>query len=250
MRVEAIMYFAIGFLVAAFFSLLFFPLLHNRAVRLTKRRLDAGMPASVAELRADKDQLRAQFAVSIRKLEIMIDKMKSKTATYLGEVGKKNDYLNRLRKELGEKNAMIVALEVDKKTLGDQLRDSEAHFDLASGSLRRAERELSNNEAVLATQLKALAEYGDLLNQRENQVKQLNQKIVAAAEVEARLRNELAIAQSRARIVAKFYTEIDRLEAQVRLLVDSHSVRRPELLTEAEASWTGEWSEDPALQPE
>jgi hypothetical protein len=39
--IELIMYFGIGFLVVASFGLLFIPAVHNRAVRLTMKRLEA-----------------------------------------------------------------------------------------------------------------------------------------------------------------------------------------------------------------
>ena len=77
--IEPIMYFGIGFLVAALLGLLFVPLVHNRAVRLTMRRLEAATPLSIAEIRADKDQLRAEFAMSTRRLEMSVEQMKAKT---------------------------------------------------------------------------------------------------------------------------------------------------------------------------
>ena len=55
--VEPIMYLAIGFLVSMLFGLMIVPLVHNRAVRLTTRRLEAATPLSMAEIQADKDQL-------------------------------------------------------------------------------------------------------------------------------------------------------------------------------------------------
>jgi type II secretory pathway component PulF len=39
--IEPLMYFGIGFLVATLFALVFFPIVHNRAIRLTTRRLEA-----------------------------------------------------------------------------------------------------------------------------------------------------------------------------------------------------------------
>jgi hypothetical protein len=57
--IEAIMYFGIGFLVATLLGLLFIPPVHNRAVRLTTKRLEASTPLSMIEIRADKDRLRA-----------------------------------------------------------------------------------------------------------------------------------------------------------------------------------------------
>src|ERR1700751_6287760 len=81
LMIEPVMYFGIGFLVAALLGLLFVPLVHNRAVRLTTKRLEASTPLSMVEIRADRDYLRAEFAVSTRRLEMTIEKLKAKTST-------------------------------------------------------------------------------------------------------------------------------------------------------------------------
>jgi chromosome segregation ATPase len=156
--IEPVMFFGIGFLVAALLCLLFVPLVHNRAVRLTMKRLEAATPLSIAEIRADKDQLRAEFAMSTRRLEMSVEKMKAKTTTQLAELGKKTDAINHLRKELGEKTATIFALEARDKTLREQLRATEEEFQIKSGSLREAERVLADKEAELT---KLLAELGE-----------------------------------------------------------------------------------------
>ncbi|MGA7789725.1 MAG: hypothetical protein WCA56_16360 [Xanthobacteraceae bacterium] len=156
--IESVMYFGIGFLVAALLFLLFVPLVHNRAVRLTMSRLEAATPLSIAEIRADKDQLRAEFAMSTRRLEMSVEKMKTKTTTQLAELGKKSDAINHLKKELGEKTATIFALEARDKSLRDQLRATEEEFQIKSGSLREAERQLADKEAELT---KLLGELGE-----------------------------------------------------------------------------------------
>ena len=66
--IEILMYFSIGFLCASLLGLIVIPLVHNRAIRLTVRRLEAATPLSMAEIQADKDQLRAEFAMSTRRL--------------------------------------------------------------------------------------------------------------------------------------------------------------------------------------
>jgi chromosome segregation ATPase len=156
--VEPVMYFGIGFLVAALLGLLFVPLVHNRAVRLTMRRLEAATPLSIAEIRADKDQLRAEFAMSTRRLEMSVEQMKAKTTGQLAELGKKTDAINQLKKELGEKTAAIFALESRDKTLRDQLRATEEEFEHKSSSLREAERALADKQADLG---KLVAELGE-----------------------------------------------------------------------------------------
>src|SRR5271155_6110502 len=96
--IEPVMYFGIGFLAAALLGLLFIPLVHGRAVRLTMRRLEAATPLSIAEIRADKDQLRAEFAMSTRRLEMSVAQMKTKTTSQLADLGKKTDAINHLKK--------------------------------------------------------------------------------------------------------------------------------------------------------
>jgi chromosome segregation ATPase len=152
------MYFGIGFLVAALLALLFVPLVHSRAVRLTMRRLEAATPLSIAEIRADKDQLRAEFAMSTRRLEMSVEQMKAKTTGQLAELGKKTDAINQLKKELGEKTAAIIALESRDKNLQDQLRVNEEEFEVKSSALREAERGLADKQADLA---KIVAELGE-----------------------------------------------------------------------------------------
>src|SRR3984893_11282695 len=125
LMIEPVMFFGIGFLVAALLGLLLIPLVHNRAVRLTMRRLEASTPLSMAEIQADKDQLRAEFAMSTRRLEMSVEQMKPKTPSQLAELGKKSDAINRLKVELGEKTATIFALEARDKALKDQLRATE-----------------------------------------------------------------------------------------------------------------------------
>ena len=119
--IEPIMFFGIGFLVASLIGLVIIPLVHTRAVRLTARRLETATPVSMAEIRADKDQLRAEFAMSTRRLEMSVEQLKGKTTSQLAELGKKRDAINRLEIELGEKSAAIFALETREKALKDQL---------------------------------------------------------------------------------------------------------------------------------
>ena len=119
--IEPIMFFGIGFLVASLIGLVIIPLVHTRAVRLTARRLQTGTPVSMAEIQADKDQLRAEFAMSTRRLEMSVEQLKGKTTSQLAELGKKSDAINRLKIELGEKSTAIFALETREKALRDQL---------------------------------------------------------------------------------------------------------------------------------
>ena len=156
--IEPIMYFGIGFLVAALIGLVVVPLVHGRAVRLTMRRLEAATPLSMAEIQADKDQLRAEFAMSTRRLEVSVENLRTKSTSQLAELGKKGDAINRLKIELGEKTATIFALEARDKALRDQLRVTEEEFSVKSNNMLDAQRSLESKEAELAKMIGELDE--------------------------------------------------------------------------------------------
>src|SRR6201746_832925 len=148
--IEPIMYLAIGFLLSMLFGLMIVPLVHNRAVRLTTRRMEAATPLSMAEIQADKDQLRAEFAMSARRLEMSVDQLKNKTTSQLAEPGKKSDAINRMKIDLGEKTATIFSLEAREKAVKEQLRATEEEFTAKTESLREAERALKEKQGELA----------------------------------------------------------------------------------------------------
>ena len=154
--IEPLMYFGIGFLVAALCALILIPLVHNRAVRLTARRLEAATPLSMAEIQADKDQLRADFAMSTRRLEMSVDQLKEKTASQAAELGKKGDAINQLRLEVSEKTATIFALEAREKELRDQLRATEDNLAGKTRDLHLTESVLADREAELSRVTTAL----------------------------------------------------------------------------------------------
>src|SRR6187200_2098689 len=156
--IEPVMYVAIGFLVACMLIIGIIPVVHARAVRLTTRRLEAATPLSMAEIQADKDQLRAEFAMSTRRLEMSVDQLKNKSTGQLADLGKKNDVINRLKMELGEKAATIFALEARDRGIKDQLRATEDELAVKTNNLRETERNLADKEAELAKASASLTE--------------------------------------------------------------------------------------------
>jgi chromosome segregation ATPase len=111
--------------------------------------MEAATPLSMAEIQADKDQLRAEFAMSTRRLELSVEQMKAKTTSQLAELGKKTDAINRLKVELGEKTAALFSLEAREKALKDQLQATEAEHSMKLGALREAERLLADKQAEM-----------------------------------------------------------------------------------------------------
>src|SRR5580692_10031651 len=106
--IEPIMFIGIGFLVAGLLVIGAIPMVHARAVRLTQRRLEAMTPMSMAEIHADKDQLRA-------------------------EIGKKSEAVGRLKLELGEKAAALLGAEAKVNALTEELQGIQSELTTKTG---------------------------------------------------------------------------------------------------------------------
>ncbi len=143
------------------------PLVHGRAVRLTTRRLEGAPPSSRAEILAHKDLLRAEFAMSTRRLEMNVEQLKTKNATQLAELGKNGDAINRLKIELG--------------ALRDQLRTTEEEFAIKATAVHEAERALSDKESKLVKLVAELNERSTLADAQKIEIIALKTQVEAKA---------------------------------------------------------------------
>ncbi|MBR1092612.1 hypothetical protein JQ621_34635 [Bradyrhizobium manausense] len=224
--VEPIMYLAIGFLLSMLCGLAIVPLVHNRAVRLTTRRLEAATPLSMAEIQADKDQLRAEFAMSARRLEMSVDQLKNKTTSQLAELGKKSDAINRMKIELGEKNATIFALEAREKAVKEQLRATEEEFNAKTEALRAAEIALTDKQAELAKINSELSDRSMMAESRQvelvavrAQIEELKNRVGDAEKefsaTQARLAQERTESETASRELAEARGRVENLSQRV-----------------------------------
>jgi len=109
--IESLMLCGVGLLAGCLLMLMFVPLIHRRAVRLTTRNVVEAMPLAVNEIQGDKDLLRAQFAMAVRRLEDGTEGLRLKVARQQGELGRAAIQITRMRIELDRKTARIFALQ-------------------------------------------------------------------------------------------------------------------------------------------
>jgi chromosome segregation ATPase len=155
--IEPIMFFALGCLAASLLALVFLPLVHSRAVRLTTRRLEGAIPVSITEIHADKDQLRAEFAMQTRRLELSLEQARTKAAAQSAEVGRKLEVIGHLKRELEDKTLTISALEVRDKPLLERVQRLDAELAHKSERLQNVEQLLATTEASLEKASRELA---------------------------------------------------------------------------------------------
>lgn len=152
-------YVALGFLAASLLALLLVPPLWHRAVRLTTKKLEATMPMSIADIQADKDQLRAEYAIRLRRVEMALDKAKDKAIREQVEANKRRVKIAEINADLAAAKATmeenVNANRVLEQTIKKRLPDLDGRLKAAKDVI--AELETTNAELRRTTESQAAA---------------------------------------------------------------------------------------------
>lgn len=171
----------LGFCIGCLIAFLLAPTVWSRAVRLTTKRLEATMPMSLAEIEADKDLLRASYAIRIRRLEAGLSKARDKSANQLVDISK-------LQMQIAEMNTKIVSLNA-------QLEERTNAVNVFESTIRKRFPELENMAAVAKASLdERMAEISDLshkLTRREEALAMVQRSTNLQQEEITRLREVL-----------------------------------------------------------
>ena len=195
--IEIVMYFGIGFLCASLLGLIIIPLVHNRATRLTVRRLEAATPLSMAEIQADKDHLRAEFAISTRRLELTVEQLKARSTGQLSELSKKSEAIAVLKHELTEKTAAMAAIEEREKTLKEQIQATEQEHSLKAAAVQETGLALADKEAALHRLNAELGQWANLTDTQKVEIATLNTQVEALKAQLARYEKDVKDAEVR-----------------------------------------------------
>jgi len=191
--IESLMYLALGFLGATLPALLIVPALNARAERLARRRVEALFPMSISELTAEKDHLRAEFAIIQRRLERKVDEVQAGKQGVMEQLGERVREVEALTVTLQERTSRVAVLETELK---------QAQASQASGreELSRVGDQLGTTRAALDRSETAL---GDLRKAHEANLVDLDAKRISVSDLETRL----AMQTSRATDLERWLTE-------------------------------------------
>ncbi len=149
--IEWLMFGALGFLLGCLLALMIAPPLWNRAVKLTTRKLEATMPMSLNDIQADKDQLRAEFAIDLRKVEVALDKAREKATRELIEANKRRVEIAMLNTDLSASKAQLQENENANRVLQQTIKRRLPDLDSRLKAAKKALAELESVNAELRT---------------------------------------------------------------------------------------------------
>ena len=124
MLIQSIMIFSLGIFVTALIAIAVAPLIWARSANVTKQQLIATLPLNEFEIRASRDQLRAEHAIKAHRLESRLEQAEQANARQLIEINRRelnihelNNQIIDLKQELAEKNSQNIVLlqNIDRK---------------------------------------------------------------------------------------------------------------------------------------
>ncbi|EXL04458.1 hypothetical protein [Aquamicrobium defluvii] len=197
--VQSILFFLLGFLCAGFIALLIAPPIWRRAVKLTNRRLEAALPLTRAELQADKDRVRAEFAMQARRLEMTIAALQETEAGQKVEIARLEQRASAIDADKAGLSQTISALEDRIGELTSQIGDEQAKAakqDALLAGMREKIRELEEEIGKLARQYE---EASFLASSRQIELVGRESELDKQAADIAQLRSQMRDMEQRAR---------------------------------------------------
>jgi hypothetical protein len=167
--IQAVLLIALGFLTACLIGVLVAPALWYRASRLSRKRLEHTLPVTLSEIEAAQDQLRATYAVRMRRLETALSGAKQKAATQLVDNSRLQmqivalkDQIAELDLKLSERHNAATVLEqtlarrfpeLDREITGvkKQLEERSQTLQELSSKLNRRSEELDDARRAAAS---------------------------------------------------------------------------------------------------
>ncbi len=181
--IEAVMLAALGFLSASLIALMVAPTFWSRALRLATERMRNSLPVSEAEFRADKDLMRADFAVRVHQLEKDIDRYKLHGHRQFIEINRRDASIVKLTEDQQKLAADLAenrnARSVLEQTVNDRLPRLEHRLVEARQLIGARDQEIAALSVVGNRQLEALEEARAIGLQQAAEIDRLKSALAA-----------------------------------------------------------------------
>lgn len=197
--IQTALFFILGFLSAGFLALLVSPAIWRRAVTLTRRRVEGSLPLTMSEIQADKDRLRAEYALSVRQLEMQVKSLKEKVATHMVQAGRDREEITRLGEVRIDKDGELARAHAEiAEQRAALVKDTEAQEALAA-EISALKAAAEKQKAEIAKLARMYDEASFSASSRQIELVSMEAKIDKQKDEISLLRDERKDAQRRAR---------------------------------------------------
>ncbi len=228
--IYTVMLVALGFLTASLFGFLLAPAYRRRAARLAIEGIRRSMPLNESEIRADKDRLRAEYAILVHDLRSKIEHVTLAAARRDIEINRRDAVISRLE---GEIDGLKVSLEehenarrVLERTVSDRLPRVEYRLGEAKRLLEARDSEIAELTQSAGAQSRAMEEASQINAQQRDELLRANAALTTRVarnrdslgdprfDGEVALRSEVESLRAKAREQALLITRLQALAAR------------------------------------
>ena len=213
--IQSAMLVALGFLAASLAALLIAPAFWARAVRLTTSRIKDSLPLTDIEIRADKDRIRAEYAIKVHKLESLVEQVRLAAARQQIELNRRDATINELETTLERLRSTHEetqnARRVLEQTVADRLPKVEERLTDAKKVLFTRDREIEELTRTAEKNRRALAEAASINAQQQAEIERLGTSLSTRA-----ARNQEGTSDPRFDGEVALRAEIEALRAKTR----------------------------------
>jgi chromosome segregation ATPase len=195
-QIETIMLVALGFAVAALIALFLGRFAWVFALRLGKKRMQRAAPSTIAELQADRDRLRAEYAMLSRKLELRMNDLKIKLAEQMAEVSRNRNRIDHLISEVRSRDAQLAQRDAELQGLRMQLTPLETELSARTATVQNLKEQLRGRDEEINKLSQTLEKLRSEISERNRQIATIK-KDVADREAWGILAPDAASAQDR-----------------------------------------------------
>jgi myosin heavy subunit len=211
-QIETIMLVALGFAIAALIALFLSRFFWAVALRLGNKRLLRSTPTTIAELRADRDRLRAEYAMLSRKLQLKMGNIKTRLAEQMAEVTRNRNRIDHLIVEVRTRDAMLADRAAEVTRLQAHVEPLEAELTDRTQSVQSSKRQLRDRDAELARHHKVVEQLRAEIAERDRRIEMLRNEAVGKDINYMLANNDVLTAQDRLR---KRIADLTSLSSQI-----------------------------------
>ncbi len=255
--IETVMLIVLGFTIASLIALLIAPSLWRHAVKLTTSKIEATMPISVADINADKDLLRAEYAVEMRRLELELGKAKERAARHLMERNQHTVQIGTLETEIATlKNALAErtkASSVLEQAVQKRIPEIEAMQEQSLQLIAERDRELAERSNAFNNQTDSLELAQRIIHGQEQEINHLREALESVSGDRVKLWGKEVSEDKQLSTMAKengkLHAELSRLREDLAQLRELDTADAAELRSEMHRLADLMLSGKPAVKP-
>lgn len=177
--IQSVLIFTLGFLAAVLLALMVAPTIWRRAVYLTRKRIEAALPLSINELNAEKDKLRAEHALAVRRVEMQVHALREEGSRQKIFIEEQGDRLRDLEKKLAASDAKGAELQGEVESLKERVHELTTELSDTSVALESTRTELDTRSGELKTARSEIEDRDRRLQEKADELETADRRIKA-----------------------------------------------------------------------